>query len=173
MPRRERLKATEIFEERGGSMGRPAKAIGAADGARTKEEIETRKQTEEKLKGGDKPKVTCPGYLTPSQRKIFNKIKKLLVDAGAAGSCDGWVIAFCAVAIDRVAEIDADANRTIVRRTDKDIVAARSKYMADFYRCCNELCLSPQARAKLGVAAAKAKAKEKDPLLAILQDDDG
>ena len=68
-------------------MGRPAKAIGAADGARTKEEIETRKQTEEKLKGGDKPKVTCPGYLTPSQKKIFNKIKKLLVDAGAAGGC--------------------------------------------------------------------------------------
>ena len=161
------------MRERGGSMGRPAKAIGAGDGARTKEEIETRKQTEEKLKGGDKPKVTCPGYLTPSQKKIFNKIKKLLVDAGAAGSCDGWVIAFCAVAIDRVAEIDADANRTIVRRTDKDIVAARSKYMADFYRCCNELCLSPQARAKLGVAAAKAKAQEKDPLLAILQDDDG
>ena len=52
-------------------------------------------------------------------------------------------------------------------------MAARSKYMADFYRCCNELCLSPQARAKLGVAAAKAKAQEKDPLLAILQDDDG
>ena len=112
------------------------------------------------------------GNQAERRRKICNKIKKLLVDAGAAGSCDGWVIAFCAVAIDRVAEIDEDANRTAGKRTDKDIVAARSKYMADFYRCCNELCLSPQARAKLGVAAAKARAQEKDPLLAILQDDD-
>lgn len=116
--------------------------------------------------------MTCPSYLTPSQRKIFNKIKKLLVDAGAAGSCDGWVIAFCAVAIDRVAEIDDMANDVPGKRTDKDIVAARSKYMADFYRCCNELCLSPQARAKLGVAAARAKAQEKDPLAAILEEND-
>ena len=71
-----------------------------------------------------------------------------------------------------VAEIDADANKNIAHKTDKDTVTARSKYMADFYRCCNELCLSPQARAKLGVVAAKSKAQEKDPLLAALQDDD-
>lgn len=152
--------------------GRPAKAIDAADGARTKEEIEARKRAETRLKGGDKPKVTCPAYLTPGQKKIFNKIKKLLVDAGAAGSCDGWVIAFCAVAIDRVTEIDATANANARERTDKDTVAARSKYMADFYRCCNELCLSPQARAKLGVAAARARVQEKDPLRALLEDND-
>lgn len=156
-------------------MARPAKAIRAASGARTKEEIATRSQAEDALKGLNGKKkvtITCPAYLTKDQKKIFNKIKNLLIDAGAAGSCDGWVMAFCAVAIDRVAEIDADANENIVRKTDKDTVTARSKYMADFYRCCNELCLSPQARAKLGVVATKSKAQEKDPLLAVLQDDD-
>ena len=49
---------------------------------------------------------------------------------------------------------------------------ARAKYMSDFYRCCNELCLSPQARAKLGVAAARNKAAQKDPLAAILSDNE-
>ena len=159
--------------------GRPAKTIGAASGARTKEEIAARQRAENALKGATevngqpaKVTITCPGYLTPDQRKIFNKIKKLLVGAGAAGSCDGWAIAFCAVAIDRVAEIDKEANANDRKKTDKDTVNARAKYMADFYRCCNELCLSPQARAKLGVAAAKNKAKETDPLLAALQDED-
>ena len=157
-------------------MGRPAKTIGAADGARTKEEITARRRAEDALKGAagadGKPKkvsVVCPGYLTQDQRKIFNKIKKLLVEAGAAGSCDGWAIAFCAVAIDRVAEIDEAANDCDQKKTDKDIVNARAKYMADFYRCCNELCLSPQARAKLGVAAARNKQREKEPLLEALQ----
>lgn len=152
-------------------MGRPAKAITAADGMRTKEEIAARQQAEDKLKG-KKVTLTPPKYLTDSQKKVFNKIKKLLTEAGAAGNCDGWVIAFCAVAIDRVAEIDADANQVPVRRIDKDVVNARAKYMSDFYRCCNELCLSPQARAKLGVAAARNKAAQKDPLAAILSDNE-
>ena len=54
----------------------------------------------------------------------------------------------------------------------QDAVLARSKYLSDFYRSCNELGLSPQARAKLGVLAASKKAEETDPLVKALSDDD-
>ena len=51
-------------------------------------------------------------------------------------------------------------------------VYKRQKYQSDLWRGCNELCLSPQARAKIGSLAAQKQKKEKDPLLAALSDDD-
>ena len=57
---------------------------------------------------------------------------------------------------------------------DKDMAGVRGKYWSDFRQGCNELGLSPQARAKLGIAAVANKAKENDPLAQILTggDDD-
>ena len=49
---------------------------------------------------------------------------------------------------------------------------ARAKYQSDLWRGCNELCLSPQARAKIGSLAAQKQKEKKDPLLAALSDDD-
>lgn len=154
-------------------MARPAKAIDTATGARTKEDVQTRQATERKLRG-ENVNVGCPDYLTKSQRKIFEKIKSLLKEAGLLGKVDGYILANAAVSIDRVAEIDEMCNNDTSRTsyTAKDIVNARKTYMNDFFRCCNELCLSPQARAKLGVAAAEARKKTTDPLMAALADDD-
>ena len=49
---------------------------------------------------------------------------------------------------------------------------ARAKYQSDLWRGCNELCLSPQARAKIGSLAAQKQKKETDPLLSVLSADD-
>lgn len=154
--------------------GRPAKAIKTATGARTKQVKELRESAEKRLRGGkngENVKVICPAYLTDAQKYIFDKIRTLLKDAGVLGSVDGYMIAVCAVSIDRVRDIDKKMNDE-GKICDKDAVLARSKYLSDFYRSCNELGLSPQARAKLGVLAAGKKAEEKDPLVKALSDDE-
>lgn len=152
-------------------MGRPAKALKTATGARTKETMARRQAKEDALRGGA-VNVKCPAYLSEKQKYIFNKIKRLLLNAEVLGNVDGYVIAVCAVSIDRVREIDTGMNKGEAEISDKDRVLARSKYLSDFYRCCNELGLSPQARAKLGVLAAGKKKEEKDPLLKALQEDE-
>ena len=49
--------------------------------------------------------------------------------------------------------------------------SVRDMYSKDFFRCCNELCLSPQSRAKLSIADLN-KAPEKKTLKDILGDDE-
>jgi len=152
-------------------LGRPAKALRTAQGARTKEAKARRQAKEDALRGGD-ARVQCPAYLTDKQKYIFHKIRNLLKGADVLGNVDGYIIAVCAVSIDRVRELDTEMNAGGKAINDRDSVLARSKYLSDFYRCCNELGLSPQARAKLGVLAAGKKKEETDPLLKALQDDE-
>ena len=45
-------------------------------------------------------------------------------------------------------------------------------YSKDFFRCCNELCLSPQARAKISIVGAKDAGKDKKSIMDILGDDE-
>ena len=52
------------------------------------------------------------------------------------------------------------------------LMGARAKFQSDLWRGCNELCLSPQARAKIGSLAAGNKEGNEDPLMAALKDDD-
>ena len=47
---------------------------------------------------------------------------------------------------------------------------AKDKYSKDLYRCCNELSLSPQSRAK--IANINTQSKEDDLLLKALTEDD-
>ena len=45
----------------------------------------------------------------------------------------------------------------------------RAKYQSDLWRGCSELCLSPQARAKIGRnGSTESRRRTKDPLLAVL-----
>ena len=52
------------------------------------------------------------------------------------------------------------------------LMGARAKFQSDLWRGCNELCLSPQARAKIGSLTAGGSGGNEDPLLAALSDDD-
>lgn len=55
---------------------------------------------------------------------------------------------------------------------DSALMGARSRYQSDMWKGCSELCLSPQARAKIGSLAAQAVKQKEDPLLKLLMDDD-
>ena len=154
-------------------MGRPAKPAQAGTGKIGKQEKSDRKTAENKLKG--QSKNVKPAYeLTKNQKKIFNTIRKILSDAGVLGELDAYVLTATTVAADRIAEIDLKVNKNPSLMMDKDTAAVRGKYWSDFRQGCNELGLSPQARAKLGIVAAANKSKESDPLASMLgSDDDG
>ena len=129
-------------------MGRPAKPIGVAVGARTKDEIEGRAAAEEKLKGNAPPRP--PKNLNKEQKKIFREIVKRLQDADILCALDDY--------------IDLHPGWKYIT----GVMNARAKYTQDFYRGCNELGLSPQARAKMAISLSK---QEEDPLTKLLAGD--
>ena len=152
-------------------MARPAKPADAGTGKIGKQEKTDRKNAENKLKGNSKN--VQPAYkLTKNQRKIFNSIRKVLEEAGVLGELDSYVLTATAVAADRIADVDRKVNENPALMLDKDMAGIRGKYWSDFRQGCNELGLSPQARAKLGIVAAANKSKENDPLAAALNGDD-
>lgn len=152
-------------------MPRPAKPADAGTGKIGKQEKSDRKNAENRLKGNSKN--VQPAYkLTKNQRKIFNSIRKVLEEAGVLGELDSYVLTATAVAADRIADVDLKVNENPALMLDKDMAGIRGKYWSDFRQGCNELGLSPQARAKLGIVAAANKSKENDPLAAALSGDD-
>lgn len=147
-------------------MSRPAKSTKVlTDYSQTKEEIKNRTEIEEKLKGEGLPE--SPEWLTESQKKIFNAIIDCLKDSGMLCINDVWILTKAAVAIDRIEYLEKSLNNADTAIYNKDVLAAIKQYTGDFYRACNELCLSPQSRAKLAnVAAVKDKEKPLEKLIA-------
>lgn len=152
-------------------MARPAKSINSATGARTAEEIEIRKASEEKLKGG-MSELKPPKYFTDSQKAIFKFIVDNLKEAEILGNLDLYILNFSCVTIDQMIDIDTALNKLDPIKDSKEykpLVTARSILAKDFFRCINELSLSPQARAKFSIANVKAVKESKNPLLEALE----
>lgn len=152
-------------------MGRPAKSVAVKSGAISSEDAAARLAIENKLRGtAVKPRP--PEGLTDGQREIFNYIVDGLAASDILGSLDVFVLESTAVAIDRLRAINSmiDAKPELMLNTATQ--NSRAKYQSDLWRGCNELCLSPQARAKIGGMAAQKQKESKDPLLEALKDDD-
>lgn len=154
-------------------MARPAKAVNVQTKNLTNAEKEAREFLESAVKGrpGD---LSPPEYLTETQKKVFRNIVEGLEDSGILGALDVYILTTCAIAIDRLAAIESEINARPGLLSDSAYMGSKDKYTKDLYRCCNELCLSPQARAKLGSLAAQAARQKEDPLLRAmgLNDDD-
>lgn len=153
--------------EGGEEMARPSKSVKTMSKNLTKEEMETRLETEEKLKGGA-DKIFPPKHLNARQKKIFNYIVDELKASGILGNLDIYILGTCAICIDRLQVIEKIINKDIERLLDKDLMSVKDKYTKDFFRCCNELSLSPQSRAKVGNINLHAKKQQSDPLLKVL-----
>lgn len=134
----------------------------------TKEEYEARKRAEEKLKGGN-DNIKPPTYLNKNARKIFKYIVDELESSGILTNLDIYVLASCSVAIDRIQESEKILNNDLL---NKDALRIKESYMKEFFRCCNELSLSPQSRAKLANINVNAQTEKEDPLLKALKGDD-
>lgn len=148
-------------------IARPAKPIDLTSGARTKKEIQSRQEAEQKLKTNTLPRP--PKGTSKEVKKIFREIVKRLENADVLCSLDDWIIAKTATAIHKLNTIDAEIETNPNMKYDRDVMNARAKYTQDFYRGCNELGLSPQSRAKLAISMTS---REEDPLLDILRDNE-
>ena len=134
----------------------------------TAAERAVRLETEESLRGKGGA-LTPPDYLSGNQQAVFRFIVAELDESGILGNLDVYILTAAAVAIDRLAAMEESINADPSLLSDSTYMASREKYSRDFYRCCNELCLSPQARAKLaGLRVQKEKAE--NPLLKVLAD---
>lgn len=153
-------------------MGRPCKAMDSQSRHNTKAEVEARKTAEEKIKGLADKIEKPPTYLNKDQKKIYKFIVGELKATNILTNLDVFILSTCAIAVDRLQTIETLINKNIGSIVNKDLMSSKDKYTKDLYRCCNELSLSPQSRAKLGSLALSNKEKEEDPLLKALQEDD-
>ena len=154
-------------------VGRPAKSAKVSSGKVGKDAKDARNEVENKIRG-KAVKPEAPEYLTDEQKKIFTFIVDTLDDGELLGKLDVFVLESTAVAIDRLRTINEMVNKDPNLMFRTSLMGTRSKFQSDLWRGCNELCLSPQARAKIGsLSAAAADGKEKkDPLMAALEEDD-
>lgn len=151
-------------------MGRPAKAVSAKTGKIGAEETEQRAAIENELRG-KKDKLIPPLYLTEDQMEIFNYIMEELQEADILGNLDLFILAQTAIAVDRIQELDRKANEDKSVLFENPFRQARAEASKEYFRCCNELCLSPQSRAKLSIAKVKPGEKKKT-IMDLINDDD-
>lgn len=131
-------------------MARPCKSAKLlTDKSQTKEELSVRKERENILRGKSSKPPSPPQELSDSQKKIFRFIVNELKSADILCRLDMWILQECAVAIDCLNRINSDMKSKPELIYSKDVLSAKEKYSKIFFRCCNELSLSPQSRAKI------------------------
>lgn len=150
-------------------MARPCKAIETKSGAISKANKELREEAEKSIKGNNDEVKKCPKWLTKSQKAIRKKLVFELKNVLTNVDC--YILDECAVAIDRVIEIEKMINENLTLLENKTLISTREKYTATFFRCCSELSMSPQSRAKIANAIVSGR-QEENPLMRILSDDD-
>lgn len=137
----------------------------------SKEEINKRREAENKLKGNN-DLIKPPSYLSSKQKRIFKFISKELVNVNILNNLDVSLLEVCSIAIDRIREIENKINKNPELLLDNKLIVIKNKYTQDFFKCMQELGLSPSARARLALLNIEKEDKENDPLLKILGDDE-
>ena len=130
-------------------MGRPAMSAKVTAKHLSDAEMKSKLAAEERLRG-KADRLRPPKYLTASQKKIFRFIVGEMQESGVLGNLDVYVLAECSIALDRMQEIESQINSDFSMIASQSLMSAKDKYTRSFFRCCNELCLSPQSRAKIG-----------------------
>lgn len=157
-----------FFEKEVLNLARPCKSAAVlTECSQTKEEIANRIQSENKLKG-KADNIVPAQELNDNQLYLFNYIKTELEASDILGNLDVFILTICVIAIDRLQEIERKINLKPSLMFNKDIKSARDTYSKDFYKCCNELSLSPQSRAKIANINIDVEDKKNDEVLNIL-----
>lgn len=149
-------------------MGRPCKAMVTKSGAMSKEQAQKRIAAEKAISGGKDKILKASPWLTKDQKKIrkqlCQELEKVLTNV------DCYILEQCAVAIDRLQKIEQAINEKPEKVLEKSLLAAKKEYTSTFFRCCSELSMSPQSRAK--IANAMTEKQVENPLLKLLNDDE-
>lgn len=147
-------------------MARPSMSANVTSKHLTKAEKEKKLSVESKLKGSGTLKP--PDYLSIEQKKIFRFIVRSLEESDILASTDVYVLSECSICIDRMRAIESEINANTELLENSSLIAVKDRYTKAFLRYCNELCLSPQSRAKIGNLALQAK--DENPLMELLND---
>jgi P27 family predicted phage terminase small subunit len=151
-------------------MGRPPKNTKLLDSNGTTKEENAARGLVEDLFGAELTKDLKPSNrLNANQKKIFNHIIEHYKHIGVLGDVDAHMLETTAIAIDRLQNIEKLINQDFERGLDRELMAMKSKYTADFMKGVEMFGMSPSSRAKFGVMAAQAKKEEADPLLKVLK----
>lgn len=161
-------------------MPRPAKSIDTNSQKMSKEERKKRENIEKDLKG-DNSNIKPFSYLNKRQKAIFKDILKNL-NKNILSNLDVYLLNQTAITIERLESLEKEINNAskfinedgkVKDKLDISMIvslkSARDMYSKDFFRCCNELSLSPQARAKLSISIIPEKKKT---ISDILNEDD-
>lgn len=157
------------FDERSDTVARPSMSAKTTAKHLTKAEKDAKMSAEDKLRGSA-DKLKPPKYLSAAQKKIFKFIVSELEGSDILGNLDVYVLSECSIALDRMQEIESRINQDTAQLSNDKLLQTKERYTKSFFRCCNELCLSPQSRAKMG--NLNLQAKEENPLFKILCDDE-
>lgn len=153
-------------------MARPCKSAKLlSECSQTKEETEERIALEEKLKGNSN-NLSPPDYLNDNQVELFRYIKNELEESNLLGNLDIYILSKCVIAIDRLQMIESNINKNQKLFMNSQFMSNKKNYDNDFFRCCNELSLSPQSRAKLGNINLNKKQDDEDPIKKVLRGED-
>lgn len=153
-------------------MSRPVESAKLlSECSQTKDEIQNRIDNEEKLKG-KADKINPPDYFNDNQVDLFNYIKNELEESKLLSNLDVYILTACVIAIDRLQQLESMLNKNNKLMFRSEFMGAKDKYTKDLYRCCNELSLSPQSRAKLANVNSLAQQQKEDPILKALKDEE-
>ena len=141
-----------------------AKSAAVKSGHQTKAEKAARLDAEEQLRGDAVDTLEPPEYLNDRQRQIFREVFALLKPTKILNAGDVYMLTNLAISIERKECMDDMINGKPELMARANFMASRERYEKSYLRCCAELCLSPAARAKMGLMAAQGKADADDPL---------
>jgi P27 family predicted phage terminase small subunit len=150
-------------------MGRPPKNIKIATGERTQDEIIARNMVEDLFGCELTDDLKPSNRLNAGQKKIYKWILDNFMKVGHIGDLDKIMLEQTCIAIDRLQQIEKMINQDFELIRDKELMAAKNKYTQDLHKGVEVFGMSPIARAKMGILAAKKVEEEKDPLLKVLK----
>lgn len=150
---------------------RKAMPVNATKKHLTKEEKDRRLAVENAFKSGGDVTIEPPDYLDVDQLKAFDFIQSALREADVLSKLDTVTITQAAVAICMLECSNMRVINSPELSYDDKFVATHERLVRTYLKLCDELCLSPQARAKLGVLVANKQKERQDPLLNVLQGD--
>lgn len=153
-------------------MARPCKVIDSQSRHNTKEEIEKRKEAEESIKGNNNKITIPPDYLSDKEKNIYKYIVNELVDTNILTNLDVFILCKFVETIIQLYKLREIKSKNINAMIDSRVTALFKELNKDFYKCIEELSLSPQARAKLANLAVQNKEEKEDPLIKILKGED-
>lgn len=156
-------------------MAKASKPVEMTSKHLTKEEIEERKEQEEKLKGNDDLVYKVPRHLSKVEKKIYKFLVSELKESKILCNLDIEILEQTVNAIAKMHECKSfiDEHGIVIAKENGDMVknpacTAYKEYNAIFNKGMQELGLSPSARSRLAQLNINSRVKKEDPLLEIL-----